>query len=236
MKQPGGKVSLRQPRFSQSLKTYSIDTLSVLSKRGGRFRHLRADAMNEPCEYPDSIARLLREMPPAEVGHGTPVASARGVLASLDAGDLFGEQPLVDRTMAEACLCGLWLAYHFLDESHTISQSIHNHTGSFWHGIMHRREGDFSNAKYWFRNTGEHPAFAEISAAAAMEVEGKAAGAALPAEVSLWGSGGWDPFAFVDLCQLALRRQHSLLPICRTLTALEWRVLFDYCYARAVGV
>ena len=53
--------------------------------------------------------------------------------------------------MAQACLAGLWLYHDFLDESHSISQEIATSTGSFWHGIMHRREPDPSNAKYWFR-------------------------------------------------------------------------------------
>jgi hypothetical protein len=44
-----------------------------------------------------------------------------------------------------------------LDRSHTISQSIETPTGSFWHGILHRREGDFSNSKYWFRRAGKAP-------------------------------------------------------------------------------
>jgi hypothetical protein len=43
----------------------------------------------------------------------------------------------------------IWLYVDDLDRSHTISQSKSNPVGAYWHGIMHRREGDFSNAKYW---------------------------------------------------------------------------------------
>lgn len=44
-----------------------------------------------------------------------------------------------------------------LDLSHGISQGISSATGSFLHAMMHRREGDFSNAHYWLRRAGRHP-------------------------------------------------------------------------------
>ena len=45
---------------------------------------------------------------------------------------------------AKAVLAGLWLWHDWLDESHTISQALPSPAGSFWHAIMHRREGDFA--------------------------------------------------------------------------------------------
>ncbi len=53
---------------------------------------------------------------------------------------------------------GIWLYVDDLHRSHEISQGIHTPTGSFWHAIMHRREGDFWNSKYWWRQVGKHPA------------------------------------------------------------------------------
>ena len=53
----------------------------------------------------------------------------------------------------------IWLYVDDLEASHAISQGIHDSTGSMWHAIMHRREGDFSNAKYWLKLAGSHPAF-----------------------------------------------------------------------------
>src|SRR5689334_7725678 len=52
---------------------------------------------------------------------------------------------------------GLWLYVDDLDRSHKVSQSLDDATGSFWHGIMHRREGDFSNSHYWMRRAATHP-------------------------------------------------------------------------------
>ena len=52
---------------------------------------------------------------------------------------------------------GLWLYVDDLDRSHNVSQSLTDSTGSFWHGIMHRREGDFANSHYWMRRAAQHP-------------------------------------------------------------------------------
>ena len=52
---------------------------------------------------------------------------------------------------------GLWLYVDDLERSHTVSQGIDGATGSWWHGIMHRREGDFSNSHYWMRRAAGHP-------------------------------------------------------------------------------
>ena len=51
----------------------------------------------------------------------------------------------------------LWLYVDDLDRSHTISQGIDGSTGAYWHGIMHRREGDFGNSHYWMRQAAAHP-------------------------------------------------------------------------------
>lgn len=62
-------------------------------------------------------------------------------------------------------VAGLWLYVDDLDRSHTVSQSLLTTTGSFWHGIMHRREGDFSNSLYWMRQASGHPLIDTLDAA-----------------------------------------------------------------------
>jgi hypothetical protein len=51
---------------------------------------------------------------------------------------------------------GLWLLAGDLDRSHSISQELHHADGSYWHGIMHRTEGDYWNAKYWMGRARGH--------------------------------------------------------------------------------
>lgn len=62
---------------------------------------------------------------------------------------------------AVALKAGLFCIHDYLDESHQFSQSVENqglhHAGDYWHYIMHRREPDYSNAKYWSRVVGYHP-------------------------------------------------------------------------------
>ena len=84
------------------------------------------------------------------------LAQMLGGKSSLDWGDLSTHK----RRLAES---GLWLLAGDLDRSHTISQSIDHPSGSFWHGIMHRREGDFGNSHYWFHKVGHHPAMDNLN-------------------------------------------------------------------------
>lgn len=62
---------------------------------------------------------------------------------------------------ATALKSGLFCIHDYLDESHQYSQSVQNQgthrAADYWHHIMHRREPDYSNAKYWSRAVGYHP-------------------------------------------------------------------------------
>lgn len=116
----------------------------------------------------------------------------------------------------DAVKAGLWLYVDELDRSHAFSQDLHTPTGSFWHAIMHRREGDFPNAKYWYRKAGAHPAMNNIDLAGG----GSASGSAM---------AGYDPAAFVDRVARANARCESDSPDLVALQHHEWRALFEWC-------
>jgi hypothetical protein len=103
------------------------------------------------------------------------------------------------------CLSGLWLVAGDIHQSHSISQDLGSPEGSFWHGVMHRREGDFGNAKYWFRRAGDHPVFEQI----ARQTGGHYA----------------DPFDFVDQCQ---RASGDEVQACMDSQWIEWQALMTY--------
>lgn len=121
-----------------------------------------------------------------------------------------------------ACQAGLWLLAGDLHHSHTLSQEISSAEGSFWHGIMHRREGDFENAKYWFRRVGQHPVLEEL-ATEADSLRGQYSDGQLP----------WDQLSdprlvattLVDCC----RTNHS--PAVEELAWREWQLLFRHCHS-----
>jgi len=179
-----------------------------------------------------AIAELLREDRLQPLGPGTPNVAVKAKLRSLSPETVLAPHPVKDYDMARACLAGLWLYHDFLEESHTLSQAIDTPTGSYWHGLMHRRDPDYSNAKYWFRRVGTHPVYETLSTGAA-EL------AALPdvpaAAEFLQRQSEWDPFAFIDLCEASLDKQSSGEMLCKRIQQKEWELLFEYCCRQATG-
>lgn len=106
---------------------------------------------------------------------------------------------------AVAVQAGLLQRHGDLDASHKLSQSVEGRgcqrSGDYWHGIMHRREPDYSNAKYWFRRVGQHSIFQELAQRATDILDRSGV-----ADLSSWHQrlglpNDWNPFAFVDLCE-----------------------------------
>ena len=170
----------------------------------------------DPAHYGPVLGELVAGADPMPLDAGTPHQAAEAKLADLSVESAFAHVSVVDHNMADCCLAGLWLLHNFLDQSHTISQGISTPSGSYWHGIMHRREGDYSNSKYWMRRVGLHPVFGELA--------------------DSQPSGGWDPFLFVDDCQRAVARHDpSQTTKLVALQQLEWQSLFDFCYREAIA-
>ena len=183
-----------------------------------------------PSVYGPTFAALLRDAPLSPLDPGRHDPAVRCTLTAL-ADDAFLPRPVVSRDAANACRAGLWLLYNFLDESHALSQELHDADGAYWHALMHRREKDFSNSKYWFRRVGAHPIDGPLQAAA----RDLATEAPHPSARFLETTAVWDPFAFVDLCEASLAGRSPCERLCRLIQQHEWQLLFDHCYRKAVG-
>lgn len=73
--------------------------------------------------------------------------------------------PLVDMVagpLPVEVAAGLWIYVDNLDRAHGLVQACSSLEAAWWHAIIHRREGDFSNAKYWYRQAERHPAAAKL--------------------------------------------------------------------------
>ena len=184
----------------------------------------------DPSFYAPLIAELLREpwVPPLDAG--TPKGDVRARLGALSSDNAFAPRRVRDRGMADACRAGLFLYHNFLDESHKISQELHTPTGSYWHALVHLREPDFENAKYWFRRVGNHPIYEPLRQAAKELVAD-----APPSAVFLRTQSAWDPFAFVDLCSIALVSRLECAELCLRVAKRQWELLFDWCYRQTIG-
>lgn len=131
---------------------------------------------------------------------------------------------------AEALRSGLWLLFDYFTESHDLAQKIATPSGSYWHGILHRREPDPSNAKYWFARVGEHPICSEL-----LDDARELAAAAGPAGTALLARlqplSAWDGAVFVDACSAASDASATALLL--SIQRREWALLFDYNFRKA---
>jgi hypothetical protein len=157
----------------------------------------------DPDTYGPRVAGIF-----AEDSLGAQAGNVRDLLLKADARDLFpgARDP-------QCAIAGLFLYFSYLTEAHELLHHFATVDGEYWHGIMHRMEGDSYNAGYWFRRVGRHPVFP-----------------ALHREAGLLGypqGREWDPFAFIEFCEASAKAKDD--DLAKRVQLAEWQLLFDYC-------
>ena len=116
------------------------------------------------------------------------------------------EAPRFTRELSRAAVL-LW--HDHFDAAHEIAQDIENANGSFLHGILHRREPDYMNARYWFRRVGhQHPAFDCIVGKIKVAMLNTGTNMDLVSK-QIIPNDKWDPMRFIDFLEDTMERKNE---------------------------
>ena len=110
----------------------------------------------------------------------------------------------------------LILAAGEIDQAHRIVQEMSTADAAYIHGIIHRIDDDFDNARYWFRRARIHPAGAEMYRRAAL------------ASPTVASRRMWDPDLVTDM--LADSRSAEVTEELRAILTIEFEVLLQFLW------
>lgn len=170
--------------------------------------------------YSDLVDRLLlhddllRRLIPTESFN--PVLVVR--LREASDATLAGGRPIGKPGAFRLVRGGLFYVLDALEEAHVFFQQADGDLAAYWHGMVHRREGDFDNARYWFSRAGELPFFPNLHRQASGESE------VFARQLS------WDPYLFTGQCEQARFGAHELVQELAALQRLEFNAVFDYSW------
>jgi hypothetical protein len=151
----------------------------------------------------ESLSRLLIEEP-----SGLRALEER-LLAALAPEPLGLSLRAVDIGDWELLCGGVLYAADCLGKAHELFQNSDSFEGAYWHGMLHRREGDFSNALYWIRRAGRVPA--------------------------LGGMAGFSPTSFIAECEAAAARREEPPRLLET-QRREWEALMFWSWRRLAAL
>lgn len=230
-----GLTAIPQPLVAASLEAGSLDLSQTERVLNVEFFRSLADR----CESWRILSRpgtSFRYFSPLPADQSVSERTLLDTISSLSEDELTNGNPV--GTAAVEIRAGLLLIHDFLEPSHRYSQSIEGAgpdvNGDYWHGIMHRREPDFGNSRYWFRRVGEHPCFLRLAQAARQLTEDFHDPQAAEWIEKLTRSG-WDSLAAVDFFQeahLPRYRDTAFSRIASCLQMQEMLILLSYCCQR----
>lgn len=72
-------------------------------------------------------------------------------------------RPRIDALAVDELVKGiLHLLNDDLMSAHRVAMSMEDENAKYLHALVHRREGDFSNARYWLKTLREQPVWSEL--------------------------------------------------------------------------
>ena len=188
-------------------------------------------------QFPDAVPQLIEQV------HANPDAALLSVpneppLKPETLPPVFAPDRPLDQELAELLrsdwLTNLSVAHRGLlllrnDEDEAAHRVVQTEEGradaDAVHAIMHRREADFGNARYWARIVSDHPIYDRLSEQVA-SVDGTE-----PARQQ----GRWSPMAFVDFCSQLDRSDVTATVAARVVSELEMRELREHLLNTAPG-
>ena len=197
--------------------TLATEWGNFLSPRPSR---AKASAMKRYSDFVDRVflqEGLFRKLVPTEAADHDLVLRIR---AADDATLSDGKTPGNPAAFA-LIRGGLFYAADAIHDAHQIFQDASGDLGSYWHGMMHRREGDFDNARYWFRRAGTLPVFGALHHTAS------AHSPVMARQLN------WDPYLFTGECEQARFGETESLKELAALQRAEFEELFDYCWRQS---
>lgn len=173
-------------------------------------------------DLPEAFERVLTKPGLADLGPGPRL----DVLSQLEITHTL-ERVRVPKEVAELirALLLLWNDHH--NPAHEIVQERETPDGNLIHAILHRREPDYGNARYWFHRVGVHPCYEEL----AKRVETFLASDAQSSDLGeLVKDGQWNPEAFVTTCQREASQANRVTQrvALQKIQEIETRVLLHY--------
>ena len=113
----------------------------------------------------------------------------------------------------------LLLAAGDIEAAHRIAQESSSANGVYLHGMIHRIEDDFDNARYWFFRAGVHPASPEIYRRAAANSQ------------RIASHPTWDPGRVTDWLEES--RSKGISEELRAVLRIESEVLLEHFAGRS---
>ncbi len=187
---------IHQSLLNEALKADSQDTIwNTFAQEAFQLKDI--GILNHPVEIV-----IQNQQPIPSLAPGIPSEERewlRFQIMNRPTGKLISQPDISLETVAVRA--GLLQFHDELDASHQCSQSMEGEQlADHWHGIMHRREPDDSNAKYWYRRVGKSSIFKILSKHAEAVLKSSSSSDADFWRKKLITSSGWDSFTFIDFC------------------------------------